>query len=213
MAKRKRKHPISKGAKPQGEWIRLEHRDAEGNPTLPKRLMASTHNRQHVSTSKLLVGRVLADYRPPILMVQADPLIGDQAKIYEIDQITIEGWRRRGRIKIHIAAYRGHEEHWFSAMKNMRVNINQPEDRELGPDEYNYVAHNTEFAKTIYSVTDKEGNGKEEHLYVGTIGVTENWASVLRRNKMWVLKSGAQKFLIPVLIGLTVALVSLLLFA
>ena len=33
--------------KPQGEWIPFEHRDADGNPTLPKHLIAGTYHRRY----------------------------------------------------------------------------------------------------------------------------------------------------------------------
>ena len=64
--------PQSEPQQPQAEWVTVEHRDADGNPTLPKELIASTYRRRYseVPPEAEITVRVLAGYKPkPVLMV------------------------------------------------------------------------------------------------------------------------------------------------
>ena len=64
---------------PQGEWVAVEHRDADGNPTLPRELIAGTYRRrfEEVPDGTEIRVHVLAGYKPKALMLV-------EQKIYEI---------------------------------------------------------------------------------------------------------------------------------
>jgi len=54
---------------PQYEWVKVEYRDADGDPTLPRERIASTYNRRyedvpHGTEIKVLV---LAGYKPALI--------------------------------------------------------------------------------------------------------------------------------------------------
>ena len=53
--------------KPEVAWVMMEHRDADGNPTLPKKLVMSTYGRRYnqVPPGTEIEAHVLAGYKPP----------------------------------------------------------------------------------------------------------------------------------------------------
>ncbi len=106
---------------PQYGWVAIEHRDADGNPMLPKEMMASTYRR--------LYSEVPPDAEMRILVLQGykpKPLMLVERKIYEIHRLSIQGWRRRGKITVEVDGWRHHEADWFNAMRGVRLEISDP---------------------------------------------------------------------------------------
>ena len=103
---------------PQGEWVAVEHRDADGNPTLPRELIAGTYRRRFddVPDGTEIRVHVLAGYKPTALMLV-------ERKIYEIRRMPVRGWRRIGQIAVEMEGWREHEGAWFTAMRGVRLEI------------------------------------------------------------------------------------------
>ena len=62
----------SDAQKPQYAWVTIEHRDADGNPTFPKDLIAGTYQRRfgEVPQDTEIKVHVLAGYKPSLMMVE-----------------------------------------------------------------------------------------------------------------------------------------------
>ena len=106
---------------PQFEWVMVEHRDADGNPTLPRELIAGTYRRrfEDVPCGTEVRVHVLAGYKPNALMMV-------EQKIYEIHRMLVGGWRRIGQIAVEMEGWREHEGDWFKAMRGARLEISNP---------------------------------------------------------------------------------------
>ena len=103
------------------EWVTFEHRDSQGNPTFPQSLIRSTHTRRYSEVEDN------ADFRALILNTyKPNPLMLIERKIYEVQRLTLDGWRHRGQIHIELEGWRAHEQEWFSAMLGIDVEITNP---------------------------------------------------------------------------------------
>ena len=216
MTKRKRKPPKpqtkqnpekmaptsgpGRSQKPQGEWIPFEHRDADGNPTLAKHLIAGTYRRRYEevpegSEIKILV---LAGYKPKLIMVER--------KIYEIHRLSFRGWRRRGQITVEVEGWRHHEADWFNAMRGVRLQVS-----EAIPGTYNegsdYIVSESSFKRKIVTAPDDKGSPTEIHLHEGTLKITETWKSAWRRQGAEVINLGFKWFFFPLLVAIVAGLV------
>ena len=116
------------GQKSQYAWVAIEHRDADGNPTLPRNLLESTYPRRYeeVPPGTKLEAHVLAGYKPKALMMV-------ERKIYEIQSLSIGGWRRSGLIGVEVDGWRAHEADWFNAIRNARGQTGGLRSRPTGP--------------------------------------------------------------------------------
>ena len=87
--------------KPQFEWVKVEHRDSDGNPTFPKELIQSTYRRRFSEADQASPLRALAltGYKP-------EPLLLVERKIYQVRDLTVLGWRRRGQIEFELDGWR-----------------------------------------------------------------------------------------------------------
>lgn len=179
---------------PKGEWVMIEHRDADGNPTLPKDLIDGTAPRhfEEVPDGTEIKALVLAGYKPkPLLMVER--------KIYEIHRLTTQGWRRSGQILVEVDGWRQHERSWFDAMLGVRMEISDPGFTGPHNEKSKYIVSGTAFDRKIVHLHDKTGNEIERKLYEGTLDITETWKSAWQRNAADVLNLGFKYFLLPVI--------------
>ena len=201
MAEKPRKGAASKGSKanrgattekPQGAWVMMEHRDADGNPTLPKELVKSTYGRRYnqVSPGTEVDAHVLAGYKPPLMMIER--------KIFEIHRLSvIRGWRRSGQIAVEVEGWRGYEAEWFEAMRGAKVHILDPGLPGPHNDEADYVVSETSFDRKIVTQLDEQGGKSEVKLHHGTLDITETWKSAWLRQRAEILNLGFKLLLAP----------------
>ena len=99
----------------------VEHRDADGNPTLPEELIAGTFLRRYeeVPEGTEIKVLVLAGYKPKALMMV-------ERKIYRIHRLSVKGWRRKEQIAIEMDGWRQHEADWFNAMRGVQLEVSDP---------------------------------------------------------------------------------------
>ena len=190
--------------KPQFEWVTFEHRDSEGNLTFPESLIQSTCGRQYseVEDGTEIRALVLTGYKP-------NPLMLLERKIYEVYRLTIEGWRRRGQIRIELDGWRGHEKHWFSAMLGIDVEISDPNrPRHTKGDKYKITK--TGFERKMVTTHHRDGKTQEVSMYGGTLDITETWKSVWRRQGGKVIDMALRYVVLPfsVAFGAGVAVLS-----
>ena len=199
-SEKQRKSEASKGAaanrsgtaeKPQAEWVMMEHRDADGNPTVSKKLIRSTYRRRYnqVPPGTEIEAHVLAGYRPPVMMIER--------KIYEIHRLSVGGWRRTGRIAVEVGGWRGHESHWFEAMKGAKLRISDPGLGGPHNDEADYIVSESSFDRKIVTQLDEQGGESEIKLHHGTLDLTETWRSTWRRQRAGVLSLGFKLLFAP----------------
>ena len=211
MTKRKRKPPkprtrqnpgtiaptsgSGRSQKPQGEWITFEHRDADGNPTLPKHLIAGTYRRRYeeVPEGSEIKVLVLAGYKPKLMMVER--------KIYEVHRLSFRGWRRRGQITVEVEGWRHHEADWFNAMRGVGLQVSEviPGTHNEGSD---YIVSESSFNRKIVTAPDDKGSPTETHLHEGTLKITETWKSAWGRQGAEVINLGIKLLLVPLLVAL-----------
>ena len=177
--------------KPQAAWVMVEHRDTDGNPTLPKELVKSTYARRYdqMSPGTEVEAHVLAGYKPRVMMIER--------KIYEIHRLSVRGWRRSGQIAVELEGWRAYEAEWFEAMKGGKVHIS---DSGLpGPhnDEADYVVSESSFDRKIVTQLDEQGGKSEVKLHHGTLDITETWKSAWVRQRTEVLNLGFKLLLAP----------------
>ena len=189
--------PQSEPQQPQAEWETVEHRDADGNPTFPPELIASTYRRRYseVPQGTEITVRVLAGYKPkPLLMVER--------KLYEVHRLSVRGWRRTGQIAIEVAGWRNHEADWFNAMQGVRLVISDPGLPGPHNDDSDYVISEASFDRKIVRSPDERGNKAEVRLHEGTLDITETWGSAWRRQGAEVLSMGFKLLLLPLFAAL-----------
>ena len=183
--------------KPQGEWIPFEHRDADGNPTLPKHLIAGTYHRRYEevpegSEIKILV---LAGYKPkPLMLVER--------KIYEIHRLSLRGWRRIGQIVVEVDGWRSHEVDWFNVMRGVSLQVSDPAIAGQHNEKSDYIVSESSFNRKIVTAPDDKGSPTETHLHEGTLKITETWKSAWRRQAAEVMNLGVKRLLLPLLVAL-----------
>ena len=176
--------------KPQGEWVTFEHRDADGNPTLPKHLIAGTYRRRYeeVPEGSEIKVLVLAGYKPKLMMVER--------KIYEVHRLSFRGWRRRGQITVEVEGWQHHEADWFNAMRGVRLQVSEaiPGTHNEGSD---YIVSESSFERKIVTAPDDKGSLTKTHLHEGTLKITETWKSAWRRQGAEVINLGFKWFFFP----------------
>ena len=187
--------------KPQGEWIRVEHRDADGNPTLPKELIAGTFLRRYeeVPEGSEIKVMVLAGYKPNALMMV-------ERKIYEVHRLLVKGWRRRGQIAIEMDGWRQHEAEWFKAMRGVRLEVSDPGLPGPHNEKAHYIVSESSFHRKIVTSVDERGSKTEVQKCEGTVDITETWRSAWQRQAAEVLNMGFKYLLLPVLSALLAGL-------
>ena len=185
--------------KPQGRWVAVEQRDADGNPMLPSGVAESTYPRRYAEVppgTKLEV-HVLAGYKPkPVMMVER--------KIFEIQSLSVQGWRRSGLIGVEVDGWRAHEAEWFKAMRGVRLRISDPGRPGPHNEETDYTVCESAFDHKIVTLVDQEGTNTEHRLHEGTLNIKETWKSAWRRQGAEVLNLGFKLLLAPLLVGLGV---------
>ena len=185
-----------KTEKAQYEFVAVEYRDADGNPTLPKKLIRSTHSHRYdqVSADAEIQGHVLAGYKPPLLMIER--------KLYEIHQLSVRGWRRSGQIAVEVEGWRGHEGEWFEAMKGAKLHISDPGLPGPHNDEDDYVISESSFDRKIVTQHDEQGGESEINLHHGTLDFKETWKSAWSRQRTEVLSMGFKLLLAPLFVAI-----------
>lgn len=191
----------SEANKPQGEWVAVEHRDPDGNPTFPKELIAGTYARQcqdvpHGTEIKVLV---LAGYKPNALLLV-------ERKIYEIHRLAIRGWRRTGQITLEMDAWRQHESDWFNAMRGVRLEVSDPGLPGPHNEKSQYIVTESSFHRKIVNLLGENGNKTEVRMYEGTLDISETWKSAWQRQAAEVLNMGFKYLLLPLLSALVAGL-------
>ena len=186
-------HGENEAKKPVGDWVKIEHRDADGNPTLPKDLIAGTYppRYQEAPGETDLEVYVLADCRPKALMMV-------ERKIYEIHRLAVHGWRRRGQIAVELDGWRGSEADWFNAMRGVPLENSDP--GLLGPqnDKSQYAVSASSFEKKIVTLAAERGGRTEIRMYEGTLDITETWRSACCRQVSGVVDMGLKYLVLPV---------------
>ena len=182
--------------KPQYEWVTIEHRDAEGNLTLPKAMIASTYNHRyeavpHGTEIKVLV---LAGYKPALIMVER--------KIYEIHRLSVRGWRRSGQIAVELENWRDYEADWFNVMRGVRLEISDPGLPGPHNEKSDYIVSESSFNRKIVTLVGENGSKTEVRVYEGTLDITETWKSAWRRQAAEVLNLGFKLLLVPFSVAL-----------
>ena len=182
---------------PRYEWVQVEHRDGDGNPTLPRGLIASTYRRRYeeVPSDAKIEVHVRAGHKPkPLLMVER--------KIYEIHRLSVRGWRRSGQLAVEVEDWRYHEADWFKAMRGARLEISDPGLPGPHNEESKYVILKSSFERKIVKSLDERGNDTEVRLHEGTLDIRETWKSVWRRQSVEVLSTGFKLLLLPLFAAL-----------
>ena len=195
----------SESQRPQYEWVAVEHRDSDGNPTLPRKLIASTYLRRYgdVPPGTEIKVHVLAGYKPtPLLMVER--------KIYEVHRLSIRGWRRSGQIALEVEDWRRYEVEWFNAMRGAKLVISDPGLPGPHNEDSEYVISASSFGRKIVKSPDEQGNQAEVRLHEGTLDITETWVSAWRRQRAEVLNMGLKLLLLPLFAALGAGLALLL---
>ena len=185
--------------KPQYRWIAVEHRDPDGNPTFPRNVLESTYPRRYaeVPPGTELKVHVLAGYKPkPVMMVER--------KTYEIQSLSVQGWRRSGRISVEVDGRRAHEADWFNAMRGVKLTISDPGRPGPHNEKTEYTVSNSSFDQKMVTLVDHAGTSTEHRLHEGTLNITETWKSAWRRQGAEVLNLGFKLLLAPLLVGLGV---------
>lgn len=189
--------PSGTDKKSKGEWINIEHRDSDGNPTLPKEMIATTYRRRYseVPQETIITAFVLAGYKPrPLLMVER--------KIYEVHRLSLKGWRRCGQLTMEIENWRHHEAEWLNAMQDISLEVSDPGLPGPHNEKSQYIISNSSFNRKIVTVVDAAGAKTEVQLYEGTLDVTETWKSAWRRHGSEVVGLGFKLLLVPLLVAL-----------
>ncbi len=177
--------------KPQAAWVMMEHRDADGNPTLAKKLIRSTYARRYrqVSPGTEIEAHVLAGYKPPVMMIER--------KIYEIHRLSVGGWRRSGQIAVEVEGWRGYEGEWFEALRGAKLHISDPGLGGPHNDEADYIVSKSSFDRKIVTQLDEQGGESEVKLHHGTLDFKETWKSTWLRQRAEVLNLGFKLLLAP----------------
>ena len=186
---------------PQGEWVAVEHRDADGNPTLPKELIAGTYRRRfdEAPDGTEIRVHVLAGYKPKALMLV-------ERKIYEIHRMPVRGWRRIGQIAAEMEGWREHEGAWFTAMRGVKLEISDPGLPGPHNEKSEHIVSETSFHRKIVKSVAQGGKHSELKLYEGTLDIAETWKSAWQRQAAEVLNMGFKYLLLPLLAALVAGL-------
>ena len=181
---------------PKGEWVTLEHRDSEGNPTLPQHLISSTHARRYSEVEEDAEFRalILTAYKP-------SPLMLVERKIYQVQRLAVEGWRRRGQIHIELEGWRAHEKEWFAAMREIELEIvNATPGLPAKGDGYRVTS--TSFAKKSVTIHGPDNAQPEMFMYGATLNITETWQSTWRRHRVQTVKRALLYVVLPLSVAL-----------
>ena len=190
--------------KSTSRWVTVEHRDADGNPSLPKELIASTYSRRYaeVPPDTKIKATVLKGNKP-------NPLLLVERKIYEVHRLAVRGWRRTGRLTVELPRSRNYEADWFSAMQKARLEILDPGLNAPHHEKAEYVITNSSFdEKVVMLLAGRQGNS-EVPLFEGALDISETWRSAWRRQSAEVLSMGFKLFLLPLLIAVLAVLAGL----
>lgn len=177
--------------KNQFSWVMIEHRDSEGNITLPKRMVQSTYLRRfdEVPAGTELQALLLAGYKPPLMMVER--------KIYEIRKMTLLGWRRKGQISFEIDGWRGHEEAWFESFKGISMEISDPGLPGPLSEKTKFRITDSSFEKKILTLIDANGQEIETRLFEGKLDISEKWLSVWKRQGAEIINLAIKSLIVP----------------
>ena len=182
--------------KAQYGWVTIEHRDSEGNPTFPKRMIQTTYGRRYdeVPDGTKIKALVLAGYKPPLMLVER--------KIYEIHRMAVCGRRRKGQISFELDSWRSHEAKWFDSFEGVTVQIDNPGLSGPQFEKTEYTITKSSFDKKILTVVGDAGNETEIQMYAGILDIAEQWKSVWKRQAPEILNSTFKWLIIPFSVAL-----------
>lgn len=196
--------PSSPDPQPVLKWVKLEHRDVDGNPSLPKELIASTHGRRYSDVPPDTEIRVIV-----LKGNKPNPLLLVERKIYEVHLIAVHGWRRTGRITVELPLSRSYEADWFSAMQGVKLDISDPGLGKPNLDKAEYTIKKSSFDEKVVILPAGHRGTSEVPLFEGVLDITETWRSAWHRQSAEVLSMGFKHFLLPLLIAVLAALLGL----
>ena len=179
------------------QWVAVEHRDADGNPTFPRKLIATTMQRRYseVPPGSEIKVSVLAGYTPKALMLV-------ERKIYEIHRQSVRGWRGIGQIAVELDGWRQHEADWFKAMRGARLNISDPGLPGPHNDSSDYVISNSSFEPKLIKLAGANNATTEVRVFEGTLDISETWRSAVRRRSAEILNLSFKVLIAPLLVAL-----------
>ena len=182
---------------PEYGWVNVEHRDADGNLTLPREWIQSTYPRRYrqIPPDTEIKVLVLPGYKPkPLMMVER--------KIYEIHRLFVRGWRRSGQVTAEVEGWRAHESDWFDAMQGAKLQISDPGLPGQHNEDSDYVISSSSFNRKIVNQLDEKGGKTEVRLCEGTLNIVETWKSAWRRQRAEVLNLGVKLLFLPLFAAL-----------
>ena len=153
----------------------IEERDKEGRLIFPRKVIKSTeytfYNPEEHKDLKIMIW---ADYAPAGAMFVS-------RKIYDIQELTIRGWKAKAEVVIELSPQRGHEKAWFDAFEGVDADIDPaPKDANILNKftEYNMKVIKTSFAKKVKTIGDTDNRMFEARIFM-----KETYRSAYVRNK------------------------------
>ena len=196
----------NKSQEKKGEWIGREELNEQGKPIIPRNLIKATEKVIYDPEKyKDLEIVIITGYAPAGFMGTNDKNLPN--KLYDIQKLTIEGWRAKAEAIIELSPYRDYEKDWFDAFKGTDVCIDPaPKDGHTlnTSTEYNMKVIETSFKKKIKIIENIE-----KPVFEGRIFMIETYKSVYARNKSRIFQRIIW-IIIPVIISAIItALVTL----
>ncbi len=189
--------------KAQYNWVKIEHRDSDGNPTIPQKMIQTTYARRldEVPDGTKLKALVLAGYKPQLMLVER--------KIYEIHCMAVRGWRRKGQISFELDSWRSHEAIWFDAFDGVTVQIDNPGLSGPQYEKTEYTITKSSFDRKILTVIGDAGTETKIQMYEGILDLAEKWRSVWQRQIPGILNSTFKWLILPFAVALGAGLMLL----
>ena len=168
-------------------WVTVEHRDSDGNPTFLADVVQSTHRRRfsEVDGSTPLRALLLTGYKP------------HERKIYEVRNVAVFGWQRRGHLELELDGWRDHEQEWFAAMQGLDLEITdhgQPKPPRRGD---KYTITHTCFDRKQLTLHHEDGRLEQRPVFHAELQIRETLRSAWRRQSGELLNFAFKSLVAP----------------